>query len=157
MKKTILTILILFLYFEPYAQNYKKIEPYIETITKYEKFAAKAVDDYSISIYQDSRREGVRETLLSKLREDKLILSKNMFNVNNDTSYTEGLIDFISLIIEYFEKNTGVCLQAAGADSDPVWRQCADLWRAVELFRRAGSLVFTDTRRRPIAGSGLWP
>lgn len=107
MKKTILTILILFLYFESYAQNYKKIEPYIETITKYEKFAAKAVDDYSISIYQDSRREGVRETLLSKLREGKLILSKNMFNVNNDTSYTEGLIDFISLIIEYFEKNVG--------------------------------------------------
>lgn len=107
MKKLTLITLILILHNTLIGQNYKKIEPYIETITRYEKFAAKAVDDYSISIYQDSRREGVRETLLSKLREDRLILSKNKFNVNGDLSYTEGLIDFISLLIEYFEKKVG--------------------------------------------------
>jgi hypothetical protein len=97
----------LFLVVQLNAQNYKKVEPYIEAITKYEKFAAKAVDDYSISIYQDSRKEGVRETLIAKLKEDKQTLTTHKFSVNNDTSYTEGLVDFIDLLIEYFEKNVG--------------------------------------------------
>ncbi len=107
MKTLIFTLLSLFLVVQLKAQNYKKAEAYIEAITKYEKFAAKAVDDYSISIYQDSRKEGVRETLIAKLKEDNLILSNHKFSLNNDTSYTEGLIDFIGLLIEYFEKNVG--------------------------------------------------
>jgi len=107
MKTLILTLLSLFLVIQVNAQNYKKIEPYIEAITKYEKFAAKAVDDYSISIYQDARQAGVRETLLVKLREDKKLLSTHRFRVNDDASYTEGLIGFIDLLIEYFEKNVG--------------------------------------------------
>jgi len=107
MKKTILLFMILSLVLELNAQNYRKIDPYIEAITKYEKFAAKAVDDYSLSLYQDSRSNGVRETLLTKLKEDRHILSKHNFSVNKDSSYTEGLIDFISLLIEYFEKNVG--------------------------------------------------
>jgi hypothetical protein len=107
MKTLILTLMALFLVIQVNAQNYKKIEPYIEAITKYEKFAAKAVDDYSISIYQDTRKEGVRETLIAKLKEDKQILTTHKFSVNNDASYTEGLVDFIDLLTEYFEKNVG--------------------------------------------------
>lgn len=107
MKNFTLTLVSLFLAVQVSAQNYKKVEPYIESITKFEKFAAKAVDDYSISIYQDTRKSGVRETLLEKLKENKIILSNHKFSVNNDASYTEGLIDFLDLLTEYFEKNVG--------------------------------------------------
>jgi len=107
MKKLILTSLLIAQAIGMSAQNYKKVEPYLESITKYETFAAKAVDDYSVSIYQDTRKSGVRETLLSKLKEDRHLLTVHMHAVNNDTSYTLGLIDFIDAIIVYFEAGIG--------------------------------------------------
>lgn len=107
MKAYLQLIILIFVAKISIAQNYRTIEPYLTTITKYESFAAKAVDDYSLSIYQDSRKDGVRETLLTKLKEDRVILNTQMINVNKDTSYTEGLIEFIDLLIEYFEKNIG--------------------------------------------------
>ena len=107
MKKIFLTLAILLQLNGVFAQNYKKVEPYLETITKYEVFAAKAVDDYSISIYQDSRKEGVRQTLLGKLKGDRAILVNQKISVNNDTTYTMALVDFIDSIIVYFESSVG--------------------------------------------------
>jgi len=106
MKKIILTLLLLVQVNESVAQNTSKTEYFLEMITKYENFAAKSVDDYTISLYQNNGRSEESDLIVTKLNEDRHFLDEQKLGFFNDTTYTVGVVDFLDTVILYFESSS---------------------------------------------------